>query len=295
LNVESLEAGNPVVPLPRSNLISPVEACTLVGEPNVRFVDASWYLPVQKRDARQEYAKMRIPGAVFFDIDLISDQTSNLPHMLPKPQEFAEAVSALGVSDTDDIIVYDALGMFSAPRAWWTFKTMGADNVRVLEGGFDRWKESGLPVETGRQNPPRPRLFATRFDASRVADQSELITDDSSLEKTILDARPGPRFRGEMDEPRAGLRRGHIPGSKSLPFNEITTKTGTLKRPGELIEIFERLGIKRGQPLVTSCGSGVTAAVLALALNEVGYTNVSVYDGSWAQWGLPNGPDIETR
>ena len=275
-----------------ANFISQEDALEMLGRKDVSFVDASWYLPAQHRDGYEEYLKMRIPGAVYFDINEIADTQTDLPHMLPSTDEFAQKVSVLGISNENLIVVYDGPGIFSAPRVWWTFKMMGAADVRILTGGFDRWKEAGLPIETGNPNPPRARIFAANPNPGKVASKEDVVAVVAAQSTTILDARPRDRFDGKSAEPRAGLRSGHIPGSQNLPFTELV-ENGTLKSPDQLQHIFDELGIDDG-PVITTCGSGVTAAVLALALAQTGKTNTRVYDGSWAEWGQPDGPEIET-
>ncbi|MEM9329728.1 MAG: 3-mercaptopyruvate sulfurtransferase [Pseudomonadota bacterium] len=276
-----------------ANFISQADALELIGRKDVAFVDGSWYLPAQERDGHAEYRQMRIPGAVYFDIDSISDQASNLPHMLPTPDQFAQKVSLMGIADDDLIIVYDGPGLFSAPRVWWTFKTMGAIDVRILDGGLDQWKSNNLPLETGNPNPRRAKLFSANFAGNKVASIEDVIQASKSGNPVVLDARPSARFAGKAPEPRPGLRGGHIPGSKNLPANTVI-ENGRLKSSAELKKLFESLDLKPSTPIITSCGSGVTAAILALALDAVGYDHVKVYDGSWAEWGLPEGPEIET-
>lgn len=275
------------------NFISQENALDLVGNEDVSFVDGSWYLKDQHRNGRDEFLAMRIPGAVFFDIDAISDQVSDLPHMLPSADAFSQAVSALGLSRDKQIIVYDGPGLFSAPRVWWTLKTMGADHVSILEGGFDTWKANTYPVETGNPNPARVQIFSNAFDASRVASKQEVEETVAASNAIIIDARPIARFDGTASEPRPGLRSGHIPGSKSLPASALVTD-GRLKPKETLDAIFNDLGIGMETPVITTCGSGVTAAILTLALEETGRKNHKLFDGSWAEWGRPGGPDIET-
>ncbi|MGI9351376.1 MAG: 3-mercaptopyruvate sulfurtransferase [Rhizobiaceae bacterium] len=277
----------------KANFISQSDAHELLGLNDVSFVDASWYLPAQGRDGHAEYLKMRIPGAVFFDIDKIADPETELPHMLPSPEIFEQHASVLGISSDHLIVVYDGPGLFSAPRVWWTFKVMGASDVRILSEGFDSWKSNDLPIETGNPNPPLARIYHADFRPEEVVSRQEVIQAQNNPKTVILDARPNPRFRGAAAEPRPGLRSGHIPGSKSLPFDQVMNGN-QLKSPEELDQLFSAMGIGKDRPVVTSCGSGVTAAVLALALNETGRENVRLYDGSWADWGLPDGPEIET-
>jgi len=277
-----------------SNFIAREDVVDLIGHEDVSIIDGSWYLPAHGRDGHEEYQHMRVPGAVYFDINQIADQNTDLPHMLPTPNEFAKAVSLLGISPNSLIIVYDGPGLFSAPRVWWTLKIMGAPDVRIMEGGFDRWKEDGLPVETGNPNPPQPKIFEASFSPVNVTAMDEVEAASKSANTVILDARPGPRFAGKADEPRAGLRKGHIPGSKSLPVTDII-EDGKLIPTDELEARFEKLGIDQNTQTITTCGSGVTAAILTLALAETGRLNNKLFDGSWAEWGLENGPPIETN
>jgi len=254
-----------------------------LGDPSVAIVDASWYLPSAGRDAQAEFRAAHIPGAVFFDIDAISDTSSPLPHMLPSPEAFEAAVGALGIAETQTIIVYDGAGLFSAARAWWTFRTFGAPDVRILEGGFPQWQREAQPVETGEARPAK-RQFRSRFNAAAVAAIDDVRALAGSEAAQIVDARAADRFRGEVAEPRAGVRSGHIPGSRNVPFADLLDN-GRLKPLGDVRAVFESAGIDPSQPIVTSCGSGVTAAVLTLALTALGSEGVRLYDGSWSEWG----------
>lgn len=262
--------------------ITAQEAAGLIGQPGTAFVDASWYLPAQNRDGRAEFDEIRIPGAVYFDIDEISDRDSPLPHMLPSPDTFAQAVGGMGIAHTDEIIVYDGPGLFSCARVWWMFRIMGARNVRIVDGGFDSWRKKGLPTERGLPEPIRKAVFQPDFDASRVKSIADIRANMKTGAAMVLDARPYGRFTGEVPEPRPGLRSGHIPGSHSLPFSEFV-ENGKLKDITALKAIFGGLSLDR--EAITTCGSGVTAAVISLALESVGHTNNSLYDGSWAEWG----------
>ena len=264
--------------------ITPDELEALLGAPELRIVDGSWYLPAQNRDAKAEFASARIPGAVFFDLDAASDQSSPFPHMLPAPAGFATTAGALGISETDDIVIYDGPGLFSAPRIWWAFRVMGAKRVRVLDGGFDRWKADGRPVETGEPEAPRRAVFKPDFNAASVADIDDIRGTIKSGAEQILDARPHDRFTGQTPEPRPGLRGGHVPGAKSLPIAELT-ENGRLKDIDALRQIFAGLAVGEDRPAITSCGSGVTAAVISLALETAGHPAHRLYDGSWAEWG----------
>ncbi|OLP59891.1 3-mercaptopyruvate sulfurtransferase [Xaviernesmea oryzae] len=260
--------------------------------PGIKVVDASWYLPAHKRDPKAEFAAGHIPGAVFFDQDAISDPTSGLPHTLPAPDAFAAAVGALGLSETDTIIVYDGPGFFSAPRAWWMLKVMGAQSVFVLDGGFDAWKAEGRPV-TEASADVAPAVFTPAFDAKAVTSLDEMRAIVSSAARQIADARSAGRFTGEEPEPRAGMRSGHMPGAHNLPIGQLT-EGGKLKSPEGLRQTFSQAGIDLGSPVVTSCGSGVTAAVISLALSTLGHRDHTLYDGSWAEWGSRDDTDVVT-
>ncbi|HVX82379.1 MAG TPA: 3-mercaptopyruvate sulfurtransferase [Devosiaceae bacterium] len=252
-------------------------------DPAVAIVDASWYLPTAGRDAHAEYLAGHIPGALFFDIDAIADRTTNLPHMLPTPEDFARMVGALGISDRMTVIVYDEPGLFSAPRVRWTFRTMGAKDVRILSGGGQKWRAEHRPIEHGAVQR-QPAHFTARFDGTAVVDFAAVERRRHQPETVIIDARPAPRFAGEAPEPRPGLKRGHIPRSFNLPFGDVV-HDGTLKPVAELQRIFDAAGIDLESPLITTCGSGITAAIVALGLEAAGARQVAVYDGSWAEWG----------
>jgi thiosulfate/3-mercaptopyruvate sulfurtransferase len=254
-----------------------------LGDPDVAVIDGSWYLPTEGRDPPAEYRKAHIPGAVFFDLDKVADTSSGLPHMLPSPENFARTVGALGLSDKQTLVVYDGAGLFSAPRVRWTFRTMGARDVRILEGGFPQWIADGRPVESGEAKP-EPKVFKANFDAAAVRSIDEVREIVATGSATVVDARSGERFRGEAPEPRPGLRSGHMPGSRNLPAGALIAD-GRLKGDADIEATFAAAGVDPDQPIVTSCGSGVTAAILALGLETIGARDVALYDGSWAEWG----------
>jgi thiosulfate/3-mercaptopyruvate sulfurtransferase len=254
-----------------------------LGEPGLTIVDASWYLPAQKRDARAEYEAAHIPGARFLDHDAISDPDSPLPHTLPSPQHFAQYVGAMGISADDTIVVYDGPGFFSAPRAWWMFRVMGVFQVYILDGGFDRWKAAGRPV-TAEPTKIAPCVFHTDFDAARVVSLADMRRIVGTRESQVADARSAGRFAGTEPEPRAGIRSGHMPGARNVP-SSVLAENGELLSKDRLRRVIEDAGIDLSKPVVTSCGSGITAAAITLALETLGHTDNKLYDGSWTEWG----------
>jgi thiosulfate/3-mercaptopyruvate sulfurtransferase len=263
-----------------------------LNDPNVVVLDGSWHMPNAARNAQAEYLAGHIPGAVFFDIDGIADTASPLPHMLPTPAEFAHLVGALGIADDMTIVIYDELGLFSAPRVWWTFKTMGARDVRMLAGGGPKWRAERRPSEAGVVSRSA-RVFRPDFAAHRVVDFDTVVARSRDGEAQIADARPAPRFHAEAPEPRPGLRSGHIPNSQSVPAS-LLTANGQMRSPEDLATLFGERGVALDRPIITSCGSGVTAAALALALELAGAKDVAVYDGSWAEYGGRADADVET-
>jgi thiosulfate/3-mercaptopyruvate sulfurtransferase len=263
-----------------------------LAAPDLRVLDASWHLPGSDRDARAEYEAAHIPGARFFDIDEISDSQSNLPHMAPPPEKFVSRMRAMGIGDGHRIVVYDSLGIYSAPRVWWLFRLFGKQDVAVLDGGLPKWRAEGRPVE---DIAPllRDRHFTARRDAGLVRDVTQVAASAKLGDAQILDARTPERFRGEAPEPRPGLRSGHIPGSKNVPFKTMLNDDGTMKDKDGLRAAFEAAGVDVNGPVITSCGSGVSAASLNLALERLGNRSHALYDGSWAEWGAY--PDLKVE
>jgi len=272
-------------------LVSPHWLEQHLADPKVKIVDASWYLPTQNRDAKAEFLSGHIPGAVFFDIDAIADRSTDLPHMLPDEPTFSKAAGALGLSDTDTIVVYDGMGLFSAPRVWWTLKTFGAKDVRVLDGGLPAWDKAGNPKKPGEAKP-RPARFAATLAREKVRDFEQVRI---ALERgsTVVDARSAPRFAGELPEPRPGLLSGHMPGALNLHYERLA-EGGRLVAPEKIRQLFEGAKVDLSSPVITTCGSGITAAVLLFALARIGKDDVTLYDGSWADWGSRRGAPIST-
>ena len=265
-----------------------------LDDPRVRVVDASFKLPGITPTAREDYDRGHLPGAVFFDIDDIAEPGTSLPHMIPSPELFARKIGGLGIGDDDRVIVYDSAGLSSAGRAWWMLRLFGHFNVALLDGGLPKWKAEGRPLETAVPNPPH-RRFSARFDPALVRDKQALLDNLSTHREQVVDARAAGRFAGISEETRPGLRRGHIPGSRNLPFDRVTDpQTRRLRDADELSELFRDAGVALDRPIVTSCGSGVTACALAFALHLIGHPGVAVYDGSWSEWGLPGDTPVET-
>ena len=259
---------------------------------NVRVLDATFKLPGVTPLPKDDFLEQHIPGSAFFDVDAVSDHASSLPHMFPGAEQFGRDVGALGIGNDDTVVVYDAGGWVAAPRAWWMFLSFGHKNVRVLDGGLKKWLAEGRPVETGEAKP-KPKTFKTNFDAARVRSMQQMIGNLESKAEQVIDARPAGRFDGGVAEPRAGLRAGHIPGSRSVPYATLfDANTGAMKSLDDLRAAFSGGGVDLKKPIVTSCGSGVSAGVLTLALYRLGVADTALYDGSWSEWGAAGGPPV---
>lgn len=262
------------------------------NDPRLVIVDGSWYLPAMKREPMDEYLAAHIPGAVYFDIDEIADHSTDLPHMLPTAETFALHMTRLGIADGMKVVVYDGAGLFSAPRVWWTFKLFGVKDVSILEGGFPQWKAEGRPVESG-MTKRAPAKFTAKKSNDLVADLARVEQALDTKSTQVVDSRPADRFRGEAAEPRAGVRSGHMPGSRNVPAGSLV-KGGRLVSEQEIMAALKSGGVDTSKPVITSCGSGVSAAVLWLALDEIGKTPQALYDGSWSEWGTREDKPIAT-
>ncbi len=267
----------------RTALVSTAWLADRQGGAALRIVDATWYLPNDGRRGHDGYLETHIPGAVFFDLDAIADRTTPLPHMLPSAEQFATAVGALGIGTGDQIVIYDAHGLYSAPRVWWTFRVFGHERVAVLDGGLPKWRAEGRPLESGERRP-RPVPFRAALNPKLLADLDAVVAASANGNPQLLDARSAGRFGGTEPEPRPGVRSGHVPGAHSLPFSALIAD-GRLRPAAELSAAFGLAGAAIDRPAILYCGSGATACVLGLALHELGHDDWAVYDGSWAEWG----------
>lgn len=259
--------------------------------PDIRIVDGSWYLPAMARNALQEFLEGHISGAAFFDIDDISDTESPFPHMLPAPEKFSSRMKKLGIGDGHHVVAYDGAGVFSSARVWWMFHAMGHENISVLDGGLPKWKAEGCDLETKQQTRGQ-RHYTARLNNFIVRDLGDMQRNLVVKREQVIDARSKARFDGTAPEPRAELSSGHMPGSLSVPFNLLINEDGTLKEEQELKATFEGAGVDLSRPVITTCGSGVTAAILSLALTVLGHKATSLYDGSWSQWAATQGAEI---
>ena len=265
-----------------------------LDDPRIKIIDASFKLPGVLPLPVDDYLAAHLPGAVYFDVDAIANHNNPLPHMYPDAEQFARDVAGLGVSTGDTVVAYDSGGWVAAPRAWWMFLSFGYGNVRVLDGGLKKWLREGRPTHSGRVTA-KPGKFRAKFDSSYLRSQQQLVGNLDTHAEQVVDARPRPRFEGTVAEPRAGLRGGHIPGSRSVPYAGLfDAETGAMKPLQELRRIFGDAGVELTKPIVTTCGSGVSALVLTLALYRLGVRGSALYDGSWSEWGLPDGPPVAT-
>ncbi len=282
--------------MPYSNprtLVSTTWLANHLKDPDLRVIDASWYLPDDARDVAAEYAAEHIPGARFFDLDEIADLRSPLPHMVPPVEKFMSRMRAVGIGDGHQVVVYDSAGLLSAARVWWLFRLMGQMDIAVLDGGLPKWKAEGHPLE---DLPPlvRDRHMVVRFQNQLLRDVTQVARASKLRDHEILDARSPGRFAGTEPEPREGLRGGHIPNSKNLPFTELLNEDGTMKDEAGLRAAFDAAGVDLAKPVISTCGSGVTACIIDLALERLGHANHAVYDGSWSEWGMYNDLKVET-
>ena len=281
--------------IPTDPLVSTEWLAAHRSDANVKIVDATFKLPGVLPLPKDDYLAAHLPGAVFFDVDAVSDHSNPLPHMFPSAEQFGRDVGGLGIGNADIVVVYDAGGWVAAPRVWWMFLSYGHGNVRVLDGGLKKWRAEGRPVESGEAKKPKPATFNASLDERRVRSIRQMIANVASRAEQVIDARPAERFEGRVPEPRPGIRSGHIPGSRNVPYaNLFDSASGAMKPLDELRKAFTSTGVKLDAPIVTSCGSGVSAGVLTLALYRLGVTDSALYDGSWSEWGQASGPPIAT-
>jgi thiosulfate/3-mercaptopyruvate sulfurtransferase len=265
-----------------------------LDDPKVKVIDASFKLPGVLPLPADDYRAAHLPGAVFFDIDHIADPNDPRPHMFPSAEQFARNVAALGISSGDTVVAYDSGGWVAAPRAWWMFLAFGHPAVKVLDGGLKKWLREGRPTHSG-EVVPKSGKFQARLDPGYIRSQQQLIGNLETHAEQLVDARPRPRFEGSVAEPRPGLRPGHIPGSRNVPYAELfDANTGAMKSLDDLRQAFKGAGVDLAKPIVTTCGSGVSALVVTLALYRLGVRGSALYDGSWSEWGLPDGPPVAT-
>lgn len=278
----------------REQLVSTDWLAERLDAPDIVIVDGSYYLPDAGRNARAEYDEQRIPGAVFLDIDEIADTSSPLPHMMPPAEKFSSRMRQMGIGDGMRVVVYDGAGLFSAARVWWMFRTFGHNDVAILDGGFPKWLAEGRPVDNMPPMPRTQRHFTARFSASNVRDKADVLRAIETGSAQLADARSPGRFRAEEPEPREGMRGGHMPGAANVHYRTLLNPDGTVKPTEEIRKVFEAAGIKLDKPVITTCGSGVTAAILTLGLTLLGHNSNSLYDGSWSEWGSDPDTPIET-
>ncbi len=279
---------------PADPLVSTEWLAAHIGDANVRVVDASFKLPGVLPLPKDDYLAAHLPGAVFFDVDAVSDHSNPLPHMFPSAEQFGRDVGGLGIGNAETVVLYDAGGWVAAPRAWWMFLSYGHRNVRILNGGLKKWRAEGRKVEGGEVKA-KPATFKASYDAGRVRSIEQMIANVASRAEQVIDARAAERFEGRAPEPRPGIRSGHIPGSRNVPYNLLfDAASGTMKSLDEMRQAFTSAGVKLDAPIVTSCGSGVSAGVLTLALYRLGGTDTALYDGSWSEWGQAGGPPVAT-
>jgi len=265
-----------------------------ISDPKIKIIDATFKMPGILPLPKDDYLASHLPGAVFFDVDAVSDHSNPLPHMFPSAEQFGRDVGGLGISNDDTVVLYDSGGWVAAPRVWWMFLSFGHPNVRILNGGLKKWRAEGRKVESGEVTP-KPATFKATFDPHYTRNVEQMVANLTSHAEQVLDARANDRYQGKVPEPRPGLRSGHIPGSLSVPYNQLfDAGTGAMKSLDELRAVFVGTGVKLDAPIVTSCGSGVSALVLTLALYRLGVRGSALYDGSWSEWGMQGGPPVAT-